>query len=64
MSARIFIIIIIIIQWRNSPLWGQGRLTVRFLDHAEGLRGQVVSSPQGGQAITLHKFLIISDSVL
>jgi hypothetical protein len=52
---------IIIIQWHNSPLPGQGCLTVRFLDHAEGLLGQVISSPQSAQAITLHKFLIIPD---
>jgi hypothetical protein len=54
------IIIIIIIQWRNSPLPGHGHLTVRFLHHAEGLR-RVLSPPQGGQAITLCKFLIIPD---
>jgi hypothetical protein len=55
------IIIIIIIQRRNSPLPGHGRLTVRFLDHAEGFLGRVISSPQGGQAITVRKFLIILD---
>jgi hypothetical protein len=49
------------IQWRNSPLPGQGRLAVRFLDHAQGLLGRVISLPQGGQAITLRKFLIIPD---
>jgi hypothetical protein len=57
----IIIIIIIIIQWRNSPLQGEGHLTVRFLDHAEGLLRWAISSLQGGQAITLHKLLIIPD---
>jgi hypothetical protein len=51
----------IIIQWCNSPLPGQGRLTVRFLDHAEGLCGQVIILLQGGQATTICKFLIIPD---
>jgi hypothetical protein len=52
---------IIIIQWRNSPLPGLGRLTARFLDHAEELLGRVISSAKGGQASTLRKFLIIPD---
>jgi hypothetical protein len=39
-----------VIQRRNSPLLGQGRLNVRFLDHVEGLFGRVISSQQ---AITL-----------
>jgi hypothetical protein len=59
--VQLIIIIIIIIQWYNSPVSGRGSLNVRFLDHAEGLLWQVTSSPQGGQAITLRKFLIIPD---
>jgi hypothetical protein len=50
------IIIIIIIQWRNSPLPGQGHLIVGFLDHAVGLLGRVISSPQGGQAVPSANF--------
>jgi hypothetical protein len=40
------------IQWHSNPLPGLGRLIVRFLDHVEGLLGRVISSLQGGQAIT------------
>jgi hypothetical protein len=56
-----FKVVAIIIQWHNSPLPGQGRFTVRFLDHMEFFLGRVISSPQGGQAITLRKFVIIPD---